>query len=64
MNPLLAGLLRMGARKLAANPKVREKSARAARAAFDEARRIAGEPDRPRAAGRAVRRFLDRFRGD
>ena len=64
MNPLLAGLLRMGARKLAANPRVREKSTEAARAALDEARRIAREPDRPRAAGRAVRRVLNRIKGE
>ena len=64
MNPFLAGLVRLGARKLAANPAVREKSAHAARAAVAEARRIAGAPDRPRAAGRAVRRALDRLRGD
>lgn len=63
MTPFLAGLVRMGARKLAANPKVREASARAARAAVDEARRIARERDRPRAAGRAVRRAIDRLKG-
>ena len=64
MNPLFAGLIRMGARKLAANPKMREKSARAARAALDEARRIARADDRPRAAGQAVRRVLNRLRDD
>lgn len=63
MNPLFAGLFRMGARKLAQNPELRAKSARAARAAIDEARKIARDDDRPRAAGRAVRRALDRFRG-
>ena len=63
MNPLFAGLLRMGARKLAQNPELRAKSARAARAAIDEARKIAQDEDRARAAGRAIRRALDRFRG-
>ena len=62
MNIFLAGLARMGARKLAANPRVRKTAARAARATLDEAKRVAHAPDRPRAAGRAVRRFLDRLR--
>lgn len=62
MNFFLAGLMRMGARKLAANPRVRATAARAARATLDEAKRVAGAPDRPRAAGRAVRRILDRLR--
>ena len=64
MSPLLARLVRMGARRLAANPKVREASARAARAAAEEAGRIARDRDRPRAAGRAVRRALNALRGD
>ena len=36
MNFFLAGLMRMGARKLAANPRVRATAARAARATLDE----------------------------
>lgn len=63
MNPLLVRLVRMGARRLAANPKVREASARAARAAVEEAGRIARDRDRPRAAGRAVRRAWNALQG-
>lgn len=62
MNFFLAGLVRMGARKLAANPRMRETAARAARTALDEAKQVARAPDRPRAAGRAVRRVLNRLR--
>ena len=64
MNRLLFGLIRLGARRLAANPKVRAASSGAVRSAAEQVRRIAREPDRPRAAGRAVRRLLNRFRDD
>jgi hypothetical protein len=57
-------IVRFAAQKLAANPEVQEKAAEAARTVVHEARRIAGDEDRARAAGRAFRRALNGLKGD
>ena len=62
MSFLLRNLVRLAVREVANDPETRAKAARAARALAQEARRIAGEEDRARAAGRAVRRALDKVR--
>ncbi len=64
MSFLLRYIARYAARRLAANPRAREIAARAARAALDEGKQIAQDENRPRAAGRAIRRALGRLRGD
>ena len=61
---LLRQIVRYAARKLAADPRVREKAASAARVVVDKGKRIAREEDPARAAGRALRRALGRLRGD
>ena len=61
MSFLLRNLVRMAAQKVANDPEMRAKAAQAARSVAKEARQIAGEEDRARAAGRAVRRALDKF---
>ena len=52
------------ARRIAADPHLRAKAADTARAAMEEAKKVACEKDRPRAAGRAVRRALNKLQGD
>ncbi len=61
---LLRNIVRYAAQKLAADPQVRETAARAARVVVDEAKQIAGRDDKARAAGRAVRRALNKLQGD
>ncbi len=61
---LLRHIARYAAQKLAANPQAREAAAKAARVVVDEARQIARRDDKARAAGRAVRRALNKLRGD
>jgi hypothetical protein len=64
MSFLLRNLARYAAQKLASNPQVRETAAKAARVAVDEAREIAGKEDKAFAAGRAVRRAMNKLQGD
>jgi hypothetical protein len=64
MSPLLSRIVMFAAQRLAANPQVREKAADAARAAVEEAKLIARDEDRARAAGRAFRRALNKLQGD
>ena len=64
MSFLLRHVARYAAQKLAANPRVRETAAKAARVVVDEARQIAREEDRPRAVGRALRRVMNKMQGD
>ena len=64
MSFLLRHIARYAAQKLAANPRVRETAAKAARVVVDEARQIAREEDRARAAGRALRRVMNKMQGD
>ena len=61
---LLRHIARYAAQKLAANPRVRETAAKAARVVVDEARQIARRDDKARAAGRAVRRAINKLQGD
>ena len=51
-------LLKLAAAKIAADPRVRAKAAQVARTAADEAKKVAREEDRARAAGRSFSRVL------
>ncbi len=64
MSFLLRHIARYATQKLAADPRVRETAAKAARVVVDETRQIAREEDRARAAGRALRRVMNKMRGD
>ncbi len=64
MSLLFRQIAQYAARRIAANPHLRAKAADTARAALDEAQKIAREEDRPRAAGRALRRALNKLLGD
>lgn len=57
-------IARYAARRIAADPAARETAARVARGAADEVRQIAKSDDRARAAGRAVRRMLDKLQDE
>lgn len=48
-------------RRLASNPEARAKAADIAQQIGQEAKRIADDPNRARAAGQATRRFAKRF---
>jgi hypothetical protein len=63
MSPLLRHLARYAAQKVASDPRAREKAAGAARVVASEAKQIAGEKDRARAAGRALRRAINKLQG-
>ncbi len=54
---------RYAAQKLASDPRLREKAAKVASAVVSEASQIAREEDRARAAGRAVRRAMNKLQG-
>ncbi len=58
MSFLLRHIARYAAQKLTSNPRARETAAKAARLVDDEARHIARE------AGRALRRAMNRLKGD
>ncbi len=64
MSFLLRHIARYAAQKLASDPWAREKAAKAARAVVGEARQIARGEDRARAAGRALRRAMNKLQGD
>ncbi len=64
MSFLLRHIVRYAAQKLASDPRAREKAAEVARVVGDEARQIAGRDDKARAAGRALRRALNKLQGD
>ena len=64
MSFLLRNIARFAARKLASNPQVKEAAAKAARVVVDEAREIARQDDKARAAGRAVRRAMNKLQGE
>ncbi len=51
-------------RPLASDPRTREKAAKAARVVVGEARQIARGEDKARAAGRALRRAMNKLQGD
>ena len=64
MSFFLRNIVRYAAQKLASNPRVRETAAKAAHAVVDEAKQIAREEDKARAAGRALRRAMNKLQGD
>ena len=64
MSALFRQFARYAIRKAASNPAVQAKAAEVARYTVEEAKQIAREEDRPRAAGRAVRRALDKLKSD
>ena len=64
MSFVLRNLARYAAQKLASNPQVKEAAAKAAHVTVDEVREIAGNEDKARAAGRAVRRAMNKLSGD
>ncbi len=64
MSFLLRSIARYAAQKLASNPRVRQTAAKAARVVVDEARQIARKEDKAQAAGRALRRVLNKLQGD
>ena len=64
MSFVLRNLARYAAKKLASNPQVREAASKAAHVAADEVREIAGNEDKAQAAGRAIRRVMNKLSGD
>ena len=64
MSFLLRHIARYVAQKLASNPLAREKAAEVARVVVGEARQIARGKNKTRAAGRALRRALNKLKGD
>ncbi len=63
MSFILRNIARYAAQKLASDPQVRESVAKAARVVVDEAEQIARRDDKARAAGRAVRRAMNKLQG-
>ena len=63
MSILFRHIARYATQKLAADPRVRETAAKTARVVVDEVRQIAREADKARAAGRALRRVMNKMRG-
>lgn len=61
MSIFLSQLARYVARKAASDPEIRAKAIKAASGAVYQAKKIAKEDDRARAAGKAVRQALDRL---
>lgn len=61
MNPIFRQFASYAVRRLASDPKFRAKAITVARVALDEGQKIAGDQDRARAAGRAVRRAMDKL---
>jgi len=61
MSPVLRRLVQLAAQRLAQDPALRAKAAETARAALGEARKVAQDDDRARAAGRALRRALNKL---
>ncbi len=64
MSFLLRQIARYAAQKIASDPRAKEKAVKAARVVADEARQIARGQDRARAAGRALRRAINKLKGD
>ncbi len=61
---ILRHIVRYAAQKIASNPQAREAAAKAARVVVDEAKQIAGEDEKARAVGRAVRRAINKLQCD
>ena len=64
MSLFLRHIARYAAQKLTSDPQAREKAAKVARAVASEATQIARGEDRARAAGRALRRAMNKLQGD
>ncbi len=64
MSFFLRHIARYAAQKLTSDPRAREKAAKVARVVVDEARHIARKDDKARAAGRALRRAINKLQGD
>ena len=64
MSLLFRHIARYATQKLAADSRVRETAARAAHVVVDEAKQIAREEEKARAAGRAFRRVMNKMQGD
>ena len=64
MSLLFRHIARYATQKLASNPRARETAVKTARVVVDEVRQIAREEDRVRAAGRALRRVMNKMQGD
>ena len=64
MSFLLRNIAHYAAKKLASDPRAKETAAKAARVFVGEAKQIAREEDRARAAGRALRRAMTKLQGD
>ncbi len=60
----LRHIARYAAQKLASDPRAREKAAKAARVVVGEAKQIVRGEGRARAAGRALRRAMNKLQGD
>ena len=64
MSFILRHISRYATQKLASDPRAREQAAKIASAVVSEAKQIAREEDRAHAAGRAVRRAMNKLRGN
>lgn len=64
MSILLRNIARFVAQKAASDPRAKEVATRAAQTALEEAKRIARDDDKARAAGRAFRRALNTIQKD
>ena len=64
MSLFLRQIARYAAQKLTSDPRAREKAANAARVVVGEAKQIARGDDKARAAGRALRRAINKLKGD
>ena len=63
MSFILRNIARYATQKLASSPQVRETATKAARVVVNEAEQIARREDKARAAGRAVRRAINKLQG-
>lgn len=61
MTPIFRRLAQIAVQRLAEDPELRAKATQTARTALDEAKKVAQEQDRAQAAGRAVRRALNKL---
>ena len=64
MSFFLRHIARYAAQKLTSDPRAREKAAKAARIVAGETKQITRGEDRARAAGRALRRAMNKLQGD
>jgi hypothetical protein len=64
MSALFRHITRYVAQKIASDPRARDMAARAAHGVVEEAKQIAKEDDRAYAAGRAVRRALNKLQNN